>query len=463
MNRPLEREDQYIISFPGADEPFTDLLKKVTESTITWNRFLSMTIPKGLTVSSTWQLIHEINHSAGSKLPRFYSEGQIFYRYSMDIIKDYLDIHHILLRTVGKQNPIEFENNEAFFVDTVKNVICAARLDGLEVSEDRIASAFHEGAFSLTESEQIVVNAIKLEMNAADFQDELLSIDLLKRLFNEITRGVFLDDIPQHTPTRLFLVPQSKEIQSEVIFDERAEAIMDYLEGSIGEASDLPAVRNLIVSDLLHTFVPLGGLASILGSIISKIMFYRTGIPLMSKLPLTFARYHWERDGDAFPSVFCSRREIIETQQQEKNLRLFDITLLQTVLIQLALIQVKRLAHFVDMFAKRNDAVKTALMQNVRFNNRQKNIIARAAKGPDRQFTIRYHEMHNSISYATARRDFQELVDSGYLRYDYSGKTQVFRASEKLDSLLNIHAGLAEADLDYSDGLMSSAESIIFG
>lgn len=453
------QSDQLSIAFPGEDKPFEELLKDITESTITWKHFLEMTIPKGLTVSSTWRLIHEINHSAGSSLPRFSLDKQIFYRYSMDVIKDYLNIHHILLRVASRQSSVEFENNKAFFIDTMKNVISAARLDGFEISEDKIIQAFDKGCFTLSESEHLVVNGIKMELNISDYQHEELTVDLLRQLHRELLEGISLDDIPNHTSIRLSLIPQSENIQGETSFDERAISVMKYLEGTLGETSDLLVVRNMIVSDLLHTFVPIGGLASLIGSSLSKLMFHQTGIPLMSKLPLAFARYHWEVNEDAYPSLFCTRQEIVETQQQEINLGLFDITLLQTVLIQLALNQVERLAAFVDSFAERNDAVKTALMQNIRFNNRQKNIIARAAKGSDRKFTIRYHETHNSISYATARRDFQELVDSGYLRYDFRGKTQIFQASDQLDALLNIHIGLSdEIGIDYSKGLMSLLE-----
>ena len=127
-------------------------------------------------------------------------------------------------------------------------------------------------------------------------------------------------------------------------------------------------------------------------------------------------------------------------------MRLFDTTMLHTVLVQIALIEARSLLAFVRALSRRNTVVRDALFESGMFNQRQRGVLMRAAKGDDRTFTIAYHQANHGISYSTARRDFQELVDRGFLDVELASKTQVFRASAHMDARLaetfGIPAGL---------------------
>jgi DNA-binding transcriptional regulator YhcF (GntR family) len=66
-------------------------------------------------------------------------------------------------------------------------------------------------------------------------------------------------------------------------------------------------------------------------------------------------------------------------------------------------------------------------------NDRQRAIIGRALRNPEAQFTIRYHKTNHGIAYPTARRDFLELVEKGYLTVEQRGKAFIFVPSNELE------------------------------
>ncbi|MHB1018557.1 MAG: hypothetical protein ACYC2X_11840, partial [Coriobacteriia bacterium] len=66
-------------------------------------------------------------------------------------------------------------------------------------------------------------------------------------------------------------------------------------------------------------------------------------------------------------------------------------------------------------------------------NHRQRSVIGRALRVPDATFRIGYHRTTHGIGYATAHRDFAELVERGYLTETTEGRMKVFRAGPALE------------------------------
>lgn len=458
MNSSAFENDDSSVSLSSQDESFQELLKQITETTVSWQHFLDMRTPRGATVESTWRTIHEINRSAGSVLPDFYPGATVFYRYSMEMVDSFYRLLLTLLKIASKEVMSDFENNRTFYRDTVRDTVCAAALDGLEVSEDAVVQVL-EGKLSNPAPEvRLAANAVQLLMDInASSADIVLDLDLLKGTYQAITQGVDLAALPSHRPIITCLVPHSaNEACTEPVFDERAQLAMDYLAGKNAERTDLGIMRHLLAPTLLNSFVPLAGLATLVGAVISRIAVVTSGIPLLGKLSMLYARYRWETSPQKLDGVSFTPTDVVETQQQEERLNMYDITLIQTVTAQLGLIQAQKLLRYADFFSRQSEEVRRSLLENSWFNSRQRNILARAAKGRNRRFTIRYHQENHNISYATARRDFQELLDAGYLDSVFEGKTQVFMASENLLDMLSVHADLLDEEHEYFDGFMTT-------
>jgi len=72
--------------------------------------------------------------------------------------------------------------------------------------------------------------------------------------------------------------------------------------------------------------------------------------------------------------------------------------------------------------------------RDVRLNHRQREVVLRGARDPERVFTIADHKERFAVSYGTARNDLLELHDWGYLRMSIEGNRYDFRPAEKVVS-----------------------------
>ncbi|MBP3866893.1 MAG: hypothetical protein J6D25_03690, partial [Eggerthellaceae bacterium] len=186
--------------------------------------------------------------------------------------------------------------------------------------------------------------------------------------------------------------------------------------------------------DYLRAFIPSIPVPTLAGRLIAHLVANKVGMPTLGMLALTTRRFLWERGELSEGEALYSAEQVRENQTHEVKLRQFDTTMLHTMLVRIALAEAVELLSFVKGLGQRNRSVKEALYASNLFNQRQRGILMRAAKGADRTFTIRYHQGNHDISYSTARRDFQELADRGFLEVIMDGKTQVFRAAPGIDA-----------------------------
>lgn len=336
--------------------------------------------------------------------------------------------------------------------------VSASRMDGLVVDEDSILASWdpvdkkligtHQSA-----SEQLVLNALEVASEAETLAKETITGAFIMGIAEKVWGTVepwSIQTEPMSDP-RLTMTPIAldKTMSPPTGLDNagndevfvRAEAIADYLSGRSAASTDLDLVRLLSASDVIHTYLPLGPISSLVGKIVQKVLLYQLGMPLLSWVPLNTIRASWEA-GASINGVSYSKETIQETQRHEQSLALYDVTAFQTINLQLALHAMQEFQQFAIANAERYREVKRALATSSYFNQRQRSILARAAKGANREFTIRYHEQNNAISYATARRDFQELVDSGFLESRFDGNTQIFFASSDFEMHLTRTVGI---------------------
>lgn len=66
--------------------------------------------------------------------------------------------------------------------------------------------------------------------------------------------------------------------------------------------------------------------------------------------------------------------------------------------------------------------LRTAKLGNVSLNHRQRALLANALKDPDRAYTVASHQAAHTITYPTALKDLNDLVQAGFLAKDRVGK-----------------------------------------
>jgi Fic family protein len=112
-----------------------------------------------------------------------------------------------------------------------------------------------------------------------------------------------------------------------------------------------------------------------------------------------------------------------------------DLTCLQTLLAQLSLVALRIVERYLDEWERRDRHLRQMLKKDVDLNDRQRAILGRALRKPEAEFTIRYHKTNHGIAYPTARGDFLQLVEKGYLDVHLRGKVLVFTASRRLQEV----------------------------
>lgn len=427
------------------DEAYQNMLKEVTNSALLWKRFLDLPLPKGFTANTAWEAAHIVNYGCGIHLPSFTTDETVLYRYTIPVGTCITDIYSAILKNALTRELNDSIDQQALMTIRIDNVIAAAKTDGLCFDEQSVVTMLRYGQAPKTATEQLILNAFRVKENLSHYANEPFSEEMLVSITESLLAGIGLAEIERKPIDGILLVPDfDKRISSDEWYDERRALILliEYLQGIIGDTFDLPILRGLLVSDILRTFVPLHGFSSLLGQLLQHLCLRKIHLPILDILPLARIRLDWEEGKIEKGEVFCTKQEFLETQARQRSFGIYDITALQTVMVQLTYIELLRTINIAKEFIERDEYIKNALTQNARFNYRQRSVLARASKGPEKQFTIRYHQVNHNISYATARRDFEELVNSGYLSFSMKGKTQVFYASEQFDDLfkLKVHS-----------------------
>lgn len=442
------------------DDAFQGILKTVTVATVTWNEFLDMAMPHGITANRAWRLIHEINLHAGVRFFDILPEKDVFYRYSLQIIEALTEFSQLYLKTSNLENLSEVKSSDQMGWACARDGVAAARMGGIAVDESEVLDAWDPVGKRIVKDvpgpgEQLVLNTLEIASKTSELALAPITGATIMDVASAIENGVARQDerVLARTPLTpvaldpIMSPPPGISKPDKHAIATRAGLVARYIEGNISDPSDMRTLRMLSIPDLICTYLPFGCISSLVGKVVQKIALYRAEMPLLSWFPLNIKRLAWET-GNLAEAMPYSKEDILETQRHEQALGLYDVTAFQTVNLKLAISALEESCDFIARREARYRRMKQALAASPYFNQRQRAILARAAKGTDRTFTIRYHQNNNSISYATARRDIQELFDAGYLTSSFTGNTQVFCASPRLKERLDQVLGIAPEEPD---------------
>jgi len=419
------------------DEPMMRLLREITLSTVGWSDLLDMEMPRGMSVNSVWEFVHSVNSGIGVTIPVPSTTMTVYYRYSMELVEQIVRLYQVTAEIASLMPPSEYRWHRWNVDRALRDAAYAARLDGFEVDPAAVADLYAGTREPESVGERLVLNMLRAEDDLAwDFELEVCA-DVVRECIERVTEGVSADELERGARTdSLRIVPREALSGIAPNRPERERMLFDYIDGESGEREDFAYVRTLITPDYIRAFVPGVHAATLSGRLIAHLIANKVGIPTLGMLALSTRRWQWEQ-GELAGTVTYSRVQIEESQQREVGMRLFDTTMLHTMLVQIALLEARGLLSFVRALGRRNTALRDALFESGMFNQRQRGVLMRAAKGDDRTFTIAYHQANHGISYSTARRDFQELADQGFLDVELVSKTQVFSASAGMDDRLS--------------------------
>lgn len=416
------------------NQPVLTLLKRVMAAHLTWDEFLQLRLPDGMSPIATWNLVRALKRSVGIEIPVPDLDGnEYWYLRTHEIADSIAQVQCLCRHDASLYRRLTATKNTPILVRSrIEETIAAAHLDGLEVSAEEYNDMLRTHRPPRTDNERLVANTL----GALDHLDDLVSEPFSRELLLHL-RDLVMQDVDPHglvsTESRLGLV--SFDYSDSAVAehaDQQLKYICDYANHLTGEIHDHAVFRALLLPDLFRFYRPLPNANSQVGRLAFRLYTQKAGIPVLGLLPISQVKLDWE-DGRLGTSLVSYGPE---PYTKERVTQGTDLTDYATISLQLALVSLLDLNWKLHALEREDDELRSLLQSDPEINHRQRSILGRALKTPDSEFRIAYHKTTHNVVYATARADLLELVDKGFLIMEKKGRAMVFTAREELRSYI---------------------------
>jgi hypothetical protein len=416
------------------DERFRIMLDLLMRRCMSWQEFLELPMPDGLSPAMTWEVLHAVSEAVGLNLVIPDLEGnQYWYRRTYEITDIVNEIAAACRSGSRLHRTIVASEGQHFMMRSrVEEATAAAMLDGLALSGDETRSLLRYDKTPQTPAERLIVNSFRIFDQLSEYAGDRFSPELLKEFRDRLVDGVDIDAV-QQGPVRLGL--NIFDWANETV-EEHAEGqleyICDYLQHDKGDERDHAVLRGMLGADALRFYRPLMAASSQVGRLASSLYAMKHDLPVLALLPVSRAKIEWEEGRIRPPQVPFDRATFLE----QRRLSPGDLTAHHTMNAYLTLLTLRDMSSHIDKWERRDAEMQEILRRDPELNQRQRSILARAMRNPRAEFRIRYHKTNHNIAYATARRDLIELEEKGYLKSIVRGKAFVFTRSAALADMV---------------------------
>ncbi len=414
------------------DPAFQALLKRFSQKCMSWDEFLSLNLPPNISPLGMWEIMNRMSRYMGIELPiPDLNDGEYWYRRTHEIT----DVVSIVTRACGPDSPLHRTMTSAgsqhFLMNVrIPEVIAAARLDGLSLSMRDADIQLRLDRAPRNATERLVANTFSAIDHLPDLLGEPFSRDLFMHLRERLLEDVDISALATTKAslgTGLFEWPDE---MTERYADRQMDYIAAYANHETGEY-DHDVLRALMLTDSFRFYRPLKEVSYQVGSLVAHLYALKHHLPVLGLLPASRVKLDWDEGRILPPSVSFDRSTYENLRKRSPG----DLTSLQTLAAQLMLVALRIVEHYVETWENWDRELRQMLKKDIHLNDRQRSILGRALRKSEAEFTIRYHKNNHGIAYPTARRDFLELVDKGYLTQEQRGKAFFFTPSYGLQAM----------------------------
>jgi len=412
------------------DPAFQLMLKNFSQRCISWDEFLSQNMPLGMSPLGMWDIMHRMSRYMGIELPIPDLAGQEhWYRRTHELT----DVTGTITRACGPDSHLyrtmTAAGGQHFLMNVrIPETIAATRLDGISISMQDADILLRLDRVPRNATERLVANTFAAIDHLPTLRDEPFSRHLFRYLRDLLLKDVdisALETTRAPLGTGLFEWPTD---MTERYADRQMDYIAAYADHQIGSDYDHDVLRALILADSFRFYRPLKEVSYQVGRIVAGLYALKHDLPVLGLLPASRAKLDWD-EGRILPPLVSFDRPTFEGIRKRSP---GDLTCMQTLVAQLMLVALRVVEHYVDAWEKWDRELRQMLKKDIDLNDRQRSILGRALRKPEAEFSIRYHKNNHGIAYPTARRDFLELVDKGYLTSTQRGKVFIFTPSHEL-------------------------------
>lgn len=415
------------------DESLQVLLHRSARECLSWEEFLRMRLPQGMSAMDAWELLGGLRRSSALYFPITDVRAWAYWYTPTHGINATLSLIECMCRWGSPlHNAVSHAGGQQFLVRSrIEESVASVQLDGLIMPPEQTRDLLSSDRAPRSANERLVSNTVALMSRLDEYAGRPFSHELLMGLHDQVLEGVDVDQLKIAARHRGFGQEDFPDELLAEFADRQIDQICDYANGTTGDPFDHAIVRALVIRESIRGYRPLPVANGAVARLAFALYALKNGLPVLAVLPISKASLEWEAGRTSIPS-FSEHVTLYKYSRHEE----YDLTPFVTITTQLTLQALQDLGGYIDRSTQRDKEIRTALQEDVLLNHRQRSIIARALRKSDAEFRIRYHKTKHNIAYATARADLVDLADKGYLVQEQVGKAFVFRPHPELKSHL---------------------------
>ena len=415
--RPLAASDvERIIAVVSRNDVRHALLRS-TATPVPIESLSDLPLPEGLTHEQTLDLLTALQRLAAIYSPIPDREGRMHWFVQTHRIRRSLSTIDQHCTTYSQLHERVISRSGARFVvqSNVDETVATARLDGVDVDYETAKDLLLMRRQPRTIEERLVVNHYRLSEELQGLVDRPWTLATLIDLYSQLTYGI---------PSHLTRTPSGVDRSTE---DAVVRGLCSYANAAHLQSCTHPAVVALIIRAVTAYWDLFPAWNGMMSRILFRFAALKTGYPVLGYLPISRSELMLQEAVGPRPTAPVPGPPVLDSWQETNSTAWLDTQL------SLVVHALHQLGSRMERAAAIDEAVQRELREDETLNHRQRSIIGRALRIPDATFRIGYHRSTHGIGYATAHRDFAELVDKGYLTESFEGRMKVFRAGPELE------------------------------
>lgn len=409
------------------DERFIAIRRASDEEILLRSDLDAFPLPRSLNADETWAILTAVRYQTASLLSW----------------KTYLDIGYetetwytLTKRMALKLQLVEATCRERSSLDQATTSLsgsmllvrqveddleAALKMEGTSISREAIHAMFSEARQPSSKTERLVRNFFDVLANIKKIAEHPIDPNMLDEIHNRLVLGT--EGLSGKRSRVVPLYEKSEHFDQE----NSKRSVCQIAAGDNTDPPLHPVLRIISMAWFFRDFNPVPTWCGLVEILIRHIALLQWGYPVLRwipyrKLSLSYAR--GETRGTR------THREVYESALNDCGFGL-DATALFSSYLDLILAGLDDLRSIVDQTTSIIEHLEKIVSQDAELNHRQRAILSNAFLAPDKAQKIRPHQAMFNVAYATARHDFVNLVERGYLTQEHAGKAFAYRLNRR--------------------------------
>ncbi len=430
------------------DPSFAKVARDAIRDYVCWSDLPVYPVPEGLSKQQLWDTLSTIRRLAATTIPIPVASGeQVWYTITVEGRHCLRTIERHCRSDSRLHQMVQRRSGQRFLVSAqVQEAIATCQVDGVEGNSADLEHMLHQGRTPVTPEGRIVKNTYEMLGELPSLVREEFSPELVRHLFERTTHGVDLNELARIRtdlrgvpPVFQGLVKTNRPpqmgpagIRSDDIAAEALQRICDYANGTTGDPQESIAVRGYILLGSVGYWRPVPDFNGTVARHMLRLLSAKHDFPVLGYLPTSVMARKWAL-GQMDPGT-------VKYTKIEPGLRSpggVDTTAEILIHLQLTVAAIDDLHARIRSTKEEDEALVHSLRNAERLNYRQRDVLSRAMRRPDAEFTLREHRLDHRTAYSTARADLLELVELGFLQQETRGLAFVFTPTSDLRERLS--------------------------